>query len=218
MVTQAKASQNKNLVPRVVMKFRAVTFRGYTLVEVVVSIAIIAVLSTTVFGLIRRSDSAKVAATARMATHINNAAMVYRCETGRLPKDQPKGVIPPELRSYFKEDFFGNETPIGGCWDWNGEGDDQNPPGISVAFANQESFSKQLAAMVDKLVDDGDLSGGACFLNFGSVFLSLQFALDSQTVQGLTASPDISVSAEMEVLQDIDATPLSAISDLKPVK
>ena len=150
---------------------------GYTLVEVVVCVALIAVLSTVAMTSMRNTDSAKAAAAARFAFQINNAAMIYKQETGDFPQEEAESVLPKELHEYFREDIFEGETPIGGKWDWNGEGGQHKFPGISINYENTKNFQLSLAKLVDSLVDDGNFNSGRCFLNISGDVVSLHFSL-----------------------------------------
>jgi type II secretory pathway pseudopilin PulG len=147
------------------------------LIEVVVCVAIIAVISTIAMSSMRKTDSTKAAVVARIATQINDAAMVYKHETGRFPQEQPKGVMPPELAPYFPENIFGNETPIGGKWDWNGEGVGSFALGISVSYEGESGLPRGLLKSVDRLVDDGNIESGVCVLKTVGERRILQFSL-----------------------------------------
>lgn len=170
-------SQNKNLKSFVKKTSPAAFPLGYTLVEVVVCVAIIAILSTFALMSIQSTDSTKASVTAKIAAQVNNAALMYKTETGCFPKEQAEGIFPPELIEYFREDFFVHETPIGGKWDWNGEDSESKVPGISVSYEGQKGFRKNLVELVDNLVDDGNVKAGSCFLRLENDFLLFQFSL-----------------------------------------
>ena len=176
--------------------------RGYTLVEVVVCVLIIAVLSTFAMVSFKNTDSTKAAAAARMAAQINNVAMIYKQETGVLPKEQSEGVVPQELSEYFQDDFFQRETPIGGVWDWNAEGSDSGSEGISVFFGN--GYDESLLQLVDKLVDDGDLNGGFCFLKKNGQGVFLQFSLDDANLKNAQNQKQLDLPPSISDLLEAD--------------
>jgi prepilin-type N-terminal cleavage/methylation domain-containing protein len=132
---------------------------AFTLVEIMIVVAVIAVLAAiAVPSLLRareRTRRTKFVAALRVA---RDACDLYAAEHNGYPVDVNRGVLPPQLRSYFDGKFdWVAPTPIGGRWDW----DYKNlsfTAGVSVVGTSETT---QTMAEIDELIDDGDLSTGS---------------------------------------------------------
>lgn len=135
--------------------------QGMTLIEIVITMSIIGLLATFLVPAIRHSIRQRENLEA--VTYLRSAVSafeLYATERGDYPVDcQPAG-IPPEMASYyfpyFGIDWWDEETPLGGYWDW----DNGYHYAYSVSIHAPDRSEKQLKDF-DALVDDGDLSTGS---------------------------------------------------------
>ena len=139
--------------------------QGYTLVEVAVVAVVISVLATAVYFAVQgETDRSKLASVAQTARIINEAAAGYRMEYGVWPRDRDNSIVPPEIESFLPPNLFARDVLIGGRWDWNGPGGGISVTGVSIRYANKTDVNLKTLEMLDKLIDDGDLSRGRVYL------------------------------------------------------
>lgn len=148
--------------------------QGMTLVEVLITVSIIgmlaAVLIPAVIVVQRGKQNAECARKLRVAAE---AFELYAAETGAFPPDQncPGDTTVPDMEAYyfpyFKIDWWGDATELGGRWDW-----DVGYHGFaqSVSIWCPTVSAEQLLEL-DRMVDggDGDLATGA-FRKVGSQY------------------------------------------------
>ncbi|MBI9021312.1 MAG: type II secretion system protein [Verrucomicrobia bacterium] len=133
---------------------------GMTLVEVLMTVTIIAVLSAVLMPAISMATRHRenLQAADRLRTAVS-AFELYAEERGVYPTDKTPGVIPPEMSTYyfpyFKIDWWGETTPIGGNWDW----DAGYRFAYSISIHAPARGVKQLTDF-DALIDDGNLATG----------------------------------------------------------
>lgn len=134
-----------------------------TLVELILVVSLLAMLSVLMVPainmMIRNRQNTQCAVKLRAAVE---AFGLYASETGSYPQDQ---VVPSETTvaemdayyfPYFDIDWWGEETELGGRWDW-----DVGYHGFaqSVSIWQPTASTKQLQEF-DRLIDDGDLGSG----------------------------------------------------------
>lgn len=153
--------------------------RGYSLVEVAVVAVLISTLATAVFFMVQgetvRSRVASVAKTARI---INEAAAVYRLEHGVWPRDRDNSVVPPEIANSLPPNLFTRDVAIGGRWDWNGPGGAMSITGVSIRYATVADANLGTLQLLDKLIDDGNLSGGRAYTVYHGPRLHYLFSVE----------------------------------------
>lgn len=93
---------------------------GFTLIEILLTVAIIAVLATIVAALINvpgQTAKAKIAADKDRLADIGKAIELFRIDKGYYPADEQRGIMPAGLDPY----ITGNDTvnfpaaKVGGC-------------------------------------------------------------------------------------------------------
>lgn len=132
---------------------------AFTLVEIMIVVAVIALLAAiAVPSLLRareRTRRTKFVAALRVA---RDACDIYATEHNGYPADVNRGILPPELQSYFDGKFdWAAPTPIGGRWDW----DYKNlsfSAGVSVVGSDETT---QAMTEIYAMIDDGDISTGS---------------------------------------------------------
>lgn len=124
---------------------------------VVVIIGMLAAFLVPVINLtVRRRQNANCAYKLRTAVE---AFELYATETGGYPADKNPGEVPPEMAAYyfpyFKIDWWGEVTDLGGHWDWDNGYDFK----YSVSISSPDKSVEQMTEF-DHLIDDGNLSSG----------------------------------------------------------
>lgn len=132
--------------------------RGFTLVEIMVVVAIVGLLATVAIpSLMRARTESRIASFANNLRLSLDAFELYAIERGNYPADATRGVVPPGMADYLpKKVDWALPTPLGGKWDW-----ERFSVGISAgisAVGNDLVLSDFRA--VDAKLDDGDLSTG----------------------------------------------------------
>ena len=132
-----------------------------SLVELVIVVVILGILTAVAAPrFFNSSRDAKINATAEMAHRINRCAMINHGQTGTWPRDQGDRVLPPELKPFLDTGWFSQPTPIGGTWDWNGDGSVIPHKGISVIYMSANDIPIDLWDQLDTRFDDGNLNSG----------------------------------------------------------
>lgn len=153
--------------------------RGFTLVEIMACIAIVAIMAISIIRARNQSDDAKVVSVANTARLLNDiACMVYET-TGSWPADVSNSTLPPEMKPYLSNNVFDDDTPMNGRWDWNGPTTSvNNLIGIALRFNPTSTANHQLLVRLDELIDDGDLQTGSCqkIVKSGSLFYVMSVA------------------------------------------
>ncbi len=142
---------------------------GFTLVEVLLTVVIIAMIASFLFLAVTHAIQSKE--NAQAASKLRTAVMaftLYRSEMGSYPADKNPGQIPPEISDYFSEfnidDWWSSPTELGGGWDWDNGYHFQYSVSISAPTKSIDQMTD-----FDKLVDDGNLSTGK-FRKVGSQY------------------------------------------------
>jgi len=133
---------------------------GFTLIEALLVVAILGLLVAFIIPAVNlASRSRENALAARKLQTAVEAFELYAAETGGYPPDRTPGVIPPEMTDYyfpyFKIDWWGDSTELGGSWDW----DNGYHFNFSVSIAVPTRSQAQMQEF-DRLIDDGDLTTG----------------------------------------------------------
>jgi hypothetical protein len=116
-----------------------------------------------------RVEDAKVKSAAQTARRINEIASIVYETTGAWPSNTNQGRLPPEMEPYLSNNILGNTTPLGGIWHWNGpSGSISESAGIAIRFESDSDLNKGLLSQLDRLIDNGDLSSGACWITSDS--------------------------------------------------
>jgi len=135
---------------------------GFTLVEILLVVTIVGMLAALIIPAVnlaaRSRENVQAARKLQIAVE---AFELCAAETGSYPADRSPGVIPPEMANYyfpyFKIDWWGNVTELGGAWDW-----DAGYHGFkfSVSICNPARSREQMEEL-DRMIDDGNLGSGS---------------------------------------------------------
>ena len=153
--------------------------RGFSLVELVVYVAIVAIMAISIFRVLGQTEKAKVVSVAKTARLINDVASTIFATTGAWPADVSNSVLPPSMNPYLSNNVFADDTPMKGRWDWNGPTNTvSNLIGISLRFNPPSTADQQLLTKLDVMMDDGDLETGSCqkVVYSGSLFYVISVA------------------------------------------
>lgn len=133
---------------------------GMTLVEIMITVSIIGLLAVCLVPAV--NHSMKQRENLNAATHLRaalSAFELYASEQGGYPADRTPSVVPPEMAGYYfpyyKIDWWTDETPLGGNWDWDN--------GFNYAYSvsiHAPNRSENQLEMLDAMIDDGDLTTG----------------------------------------------------------
>lgn len=132
--------------------------RGFTMVEIMVVVIIIALLAALAFPTFMMSRS-----NARSAAFINDLRQSraifesFALENGAYPDDGTPGSIPNPMNLELVKVHWTEPTPIGGQWDW-----DYNQFGFVAGVSVYEpDASVEEMITIDSRLDDGNLETGA---------------------------------------------------------
>jgi prepilin-type N-terminal cleavage/methylation domain-containing protein len=134
--------------------------RGYTLIEVMIVVAIIADLAVMIIpSFIRARTSEQNTQFVNDLRVISGAFEQYSAERYKWPVEAGPSVIPVGMDIFLGNRIPFNSTPVGGAWDW-----DYNVGGVKAALTvNLTGAINDPVRMqaVDAMFDDGVLSTGA---------------------------------------------------------
>lgn len=134
--------------------------RGFTLIELVASIVVLAILSVIVVPrYLDFSSRARVSATAAAMKTIYRAQLAYERDHGPVaapPTVWYQGQCPPWLEAYLDPSFFRSPAPYGGQWFFYAG--NPNYAEIGITAATQQISSETQA--IDRILDDGDNASG----------------------------------------------------------
>jgi type II secretory pathway pseudopilin PulG len=134
-----------------------------TLVEMLLVMGLSALMAAVMIPAVEHSlrSRANAACATKMRTAVQ-AFQLYATETGGYPPDQnvPGEQTVPKMENYyfpyFKIDWWGDETELGGRWDWDA-GYHGFAGSVSIC---QPTVSEAQMQEFDRLIDDGNLAGG----------------------------------------------------------
>ena len=130
---------------------------GFTLVEIMITIAIIGLLAS--LGIPSLLKSGRNARATRFASEIKTAGHAfvrYSFEHGNYPEDKNPAEMPSGMTEYLNGFPWGEDTVIGGQWDWDYEVFGVHA-GVSV---NSPNLNEEQMQKIDSKIDDGDLGSG----------------------------------------------------------
>jgi len=130
--------------------------RGFTLVEIMVAVVIIGLLlSLAVPAVMKVFGKSKVNRIVNDIRVVSDAFQFYALDNGIYPPDGDVGVIPDGMTGYLREFPWDLTTAIGGKWDWENSG--SNEQGIVISSPD---VSTEMLKKIDGAVDDGNLTTG----------------------------------------------------------
>ena len=131
---------------------------GFTLVEIMIVVAIIGVLSLLAFpALTRASMRGKAAKDANNLRVFGEAVQMYAMDYGTYPSDS-HNVIPdgPGILDYIDQSKWDAGPALGGNYNWEGP---DNYPYAGIAIF-EPTMPLSAIVMLDEMLDDGNLSLG----------------------------------------------------------
>lgn len=130
---------------------------GYTLVEVMIVVAIIGLLATIVIpSLMRARNDALRTAFINDLRVAYDAFAVASLSDRVYPPDRTPGVVPPGMEERLRKMKWTDQTPIGGQWDWD---KDQFGFKAGVSVYRPGRTDSEMAD-IDRRIDDGNLATG----------------------------------------------------------
>ena len=139
--------------------------RGFTLVEIMVTVAIIGLLAAiaipTAVRVQRRARDARFVSDARVFAQ---AFETYAMEHGVWPTDANRSVVPTGMSGELRDQMWSGRNSLGGLWDW-----DYKQNGYTAAISTVEvTPDDNEMRVIDAMFDDGDLATGN-FVKIGTI-------------------------------------------------
>jgi prepilin-type N-terminal cleavage/methylation domain-containing protein len=134
--------------------------RGFTLVEILIAVAIIGLLATmAVPAFVKARENTQATRVAHDLVKFGDAFDMYAADTGLYPVDT-HNVLPPGMAAYIDLARW-NDCVIGGNYNWEGpswgEGGGYNYAGIAL-FSTPAP--QTVLTAIDDILDDGNLALG----------------------------------------------------------
>lgn len=131
--------------------------KGFTLVEIMIVVGIIGLLAA--MGIPKMLEAGMKTRAARMAREfetVSHAFVQYAFEHGDYPADRLPAEMPDGMDDYLAGFPWGEQTAIGGRWDW-----DYEVFGVIAGVSlNTPDWNAEQMAKIDHLIDNGDLGSG----------------------------------------------------------
>ncbi len=130
---------------------------GFTLVEIMITTSIIGLLASLGMpNMLKAGQNTRNTRFAREIKIAGHAFVQYAFEHGDYPADKTPAQMPNGMAEYLNRFPWGEDTVIGGQWDWDYEVFGIHA-GVSVKSPDLDEEQMQ---KIDALIDDGDLSSG----------------------------------------------------------
>jgi type II secretory pathway pseudopilin PulG len=147
--------------------YRARPTRGFTLVEIGISVLITGLVAAATIPAMKRTIIASRASTVANDLRVLAAAITSSAaQVGSYPVNANRGTMPPALVGHSKPQFWTTPTPIGGYYNY--EDASQSSGGVSfrAAIAINTNGAQRVTTdagillAIDRLIDDGNLRSG----------------------------------------------------------
>lgn len=145
---------------------------GFTLVEIMIVVVIIGLLATMaipMFGRVREHTQ-----NSRFISDLRTFAQAfetYAMKNGDWPPTAGTGVVPAGMSGELRDSAWNTpKNSVGGRWNW----DRNNYGGAAVISTTNVTASDAQMALIDAMIDDGDLSTG----NFQKVSSRFAYILE----------------------------------------
>lgn len=151
---------------------RQLAKKGFTLVEimiVVVLIAVLAALSIPLFSNVNRTSTATVAMNDLRT--FSESFLHYQLQESSWPSSHSTpGSLPPEMVGYLNQGAWEKTTPLGGYYAWHSPGDGNS---VRIVLVSNE-LDRPTMQTIDFELDDGNLSTGVIRGNSNSLSYYLE--------------------------------------------
>jgi len=138
--------------------------RGFTIVELMITVTLIAILAMLV-----RAEVQRVNTRARASAYWNDCRVFseafnrYAQDRGSFPADQTvTGQLPPNMSDYLPQTSWLRTTPLGGRYEWDNK-DANNSLGVTFNAAIKVTsctWTTTNLQKIDTWFDDGNLTTG----------------------------------------------------------
>lgn len=139
------------------MKTKLLVTRGFTLVELMIVVAVIGLLAAiAVPGYIRAKESTQNGRFIGDIRAARQAFILHAVERNVYPADETPAILPSGMTEYLANFAWSTDTSIGGQWDW-----DYQVFGVTAGVSvYQPVVPGAQIARIDQAIDDGNLNTG----------------------------------------------------------